>query len=61
MWRREYHARRYARHLSQSELNRRIRDVVLNMLNLAPDAKIGFGPITEESVIWLVKWAHMLE
>lgn len=61
IWRREYRARRYARHLSQPELNRRIRDVFLNMLNLTPDAKVGPGPITEESVIWMVKWTHMLE
>src|ERR1700732_113279 len=61
IWRREYRIRRYAHHLSQSELNRRIRDVFLNLLNLAPDAKVGPGPITEESVIWMVKWTHMLE
>jgi hypothetical protein len=61
IWRSEYRARRYARHLSQPELNRRIRDVFLNMLNLTPDAKIGLGPITEESINWMVKWTHVLE
>ena len=61
VWRRQYDARRYARHLSQSELNQRIRDVILNMLCLTPEAKIGLWPITLESAIWMEKWTHVLE
>jgi hypothetical protein len=61
MWRRQYHERRYARHLSQPELNRRIRDVVLNMLRLTPDAKIGPGPLTADAAMWMEKWTHVLE
>jgi hypothetical protein len=60
-WRRQYDARRYARHLSQPELNRRIRDVVLNLLRVNPEAKIDLGPVTDESAIWMEKWTHMLE
>ena len=61
MWRRQYDQRRYARHLSQVELNKRIRDILLNMLILTPEAKIGLLPITPESAIWMEKWTHVLE
>jgi hypothetical protein len=60
-WRRQYHARRYARHLSQSELNVRIRDIFVNLLKLDAQAKIGVGPITAELDIWSQKWTHVLE
>ncbi len=60
-WRRQYRARRYARHLSQPELNRRIRDVILNLLRVNPNALIDLGTITEESAIWMEKWTHVLE
>jgi hypothetical protein len=59
--RRQYDLRRYARHLSQSELNLRIRDVFLNLLRVNPEAKIDIGPITAESSIWMEKWTHVLE
>lgn len=59
--RRQYDSRRYARHLSQPELNQRIRDVFLNLLRVNPEAKIDIGPITEESAIWMEKWTHILE
>lgn len=61
MWRQQYHARRYARHLSQQELNRRIRDVFLNLLRLNAQAKIDMGPINAEFDMWMQKWTHMLE
>jgi hypothetical protein len=60
-WRRQYDQRRYARHLSQPELNRRIRDLFLNLLRVNPEAKIDAGPITSESAIWMEKWTHVLE
>jgi len=59
--RRQYDRNRYARHLSQTELDRRIRDIVLNLLILTPDAKIGMPPVDDKSAIWLEKWAHVLE
>ena len=59
--RRQYDSRRYARLLSQSELNQRIRDVFLNLLRVTPEAKIGIGPVTAESSIWMEKWTHVLE
>lgn len=61
IWRRQYDERRYARHLSQSELNRRIRDVMLNMLRVNNEAKIDLGEITDEGVAWMEKWTHVLE
>jgi hypothetical protein len=60
-WRRQYDAQRYALHLSQPDLNRRIRDIVLNMLYLDIGAKVDLGPITNERAIWIEKWTHMLE
>jgi hypothetical protein len=59
--RRQYDHRRYARHLSQQELNRRLRDVIINMLHVGADAKIGPGEISDTSVVWWEKWTHMLE
>ena len=61
VWRRQYGGRRYARHLSQPELNKRIRDILLNMLHVERDGKIGLGLITEQSAIWIEKWTHVLE
>lgn len=61
-WRRQYDAERYARHLSQPELNRRIRDVFLNLLRLGHDTKIGPATlITGEYAMWMEKWFHVLE
>ncbi len=59
--RREYQKRRYARHLSQPELDQRIRDIALNFLRLTKEAKIGLQPINEESIVWLEKGTHMME
>jgi len=49
------------RHLSQGELNRRIRDVFLNLLRLTPEAKIGLLEMNQENAVWLEKWTHVLE
>jgi hypothetical protein len=59
--RRQYDRKRYARHLSQPELDRRIRDVFLNLFILTPEAKIGLPPVDDKSAIWMEKWAHVLE
>jgi len=60
-WRRQYDAKRYMRHLSRPELNRRIRDIFLNLLRLTPEAKIGVFEINDQNAIWLEKWTHVLE
>ena len=52
-WRRQYDARRYARHLSQTELNQRIRDILVNLLAV--------DRITNESALLLEKFTHVLE
>lgn len=59
--RRQYDSRHYARHLSQSELNRRIRDIFINLLRVNREAKIDIGPITPETEVWMEKWTHVLE
>ena len=60
-WRRQYDAHRYARHLSQEELSRRLGDIFLNLLSLSPEGKIGPAPVTDQSAIWIEKFTHMLE
>lgn len=59
--RRQYNCHRYARHLSQQELDRRIRDVLLNILTLTSEAKIGLLPVDAQGIMWMEKWIHMLE
>jgi hypothetical protein len=59
--RRQYDSHRYARHLSEAELNRRIRDIFLNLLRVNREAKIDLGPITPATEIWMEKWVHVLE
>jgi hypothetical protein len=68
IWQRQYSADRYARHLSQHELDRRIRDVVLNLIHLTSKAQIDFGPIkidpgsiSNESTFWMETWTHVLQ
>jgi hypothetical protein len=51
----------YARHLSQPELNKRIRDIVLNLLILTPEAKVGLLPVSDDAALWMEKWTHVLE
>ena len=40
LWRSHYQANRYARLLSQQELNARIRDLIVNFVTLTREAKI---------------------
>jgi hypothetical protein len=60
-WRREYRRSRYAQHLTRPELNKRIRDIFLNMLRVTPDAKIGVFPVNGASAVFWEKWTHVLE
>lgn len=60
-WRLSYRAHRYCQHLSQKELNGRVRDVLLRMLTLTPEAKIGVLPVTPEGIRWFELWTHVLE
>lgn len=60
-WRKIYRENRYCRHLSQKELNQRIRDVLLNMLRLTPEAKIGLPPLEPEGAKAMEIWTHVLE
>jgi hypothetical protein len=59
--RRQYDRRRYARHLSQPELDRRIRDIFLNLLVLTDKAKIGLPPINQRGLEWMEMFIHVLE
>ena len=65
VWQLHYREQRYGRHLSQPELDRRIRDIVLNLLTVSIDgigirtSEIAPDEIANESTIWLEKAAHM--
>lgn len=61
IWRKMYRENRYCRHLSQKELNQRVRDVLLNMLRLTPEAKIGLPPLEPEGRNAMEIWTHVLE
>lgn len=60
-WCMSYRMRRYCQHLSQPELNRRLRDIVTNLLLLTPGAKIGVLSITPENMRWMEIWTHALQ
>jgi hypothetical protein len=59
--RRQYDCNRYARHLSELELDRRIRDIFLNLLILTSEAKIGLPSVDDQGIIWMEKFIHVLE
>lgn len=61
VWRSAYRKNRYCQHLSQEELNRRVRDVFLRMLTLTPEAKVGVVAVDPEGVRWMELWTHVLE
>ena len=61
LWRRQYRANRYARHLSRLELNKRLRDLMLNMLTVTPGAKIGLLQMDRVGAELMKKWTHALE
>lgn len=37
------------------------REIVLNLLRLTPEAKIGLPPMTEEEERWIKLWTHILK
>lgn len=62
MWQRGYNENRFLRHLSEAELQQRVRDVMLNMLSLTPGAKIGVGsPDDPEAQRFLLRWTQVLQ
>ena len=61
LWRLAYREDRYCRYLSQAELNQRIRDIVLNLTQMTPEAKIGLPPMNSAGIRWMVLFTHMLE
>lgn len=61
VWRKMYRENRYCRHLSQKELNQRIRDVVVNMLRLTPEVKIGLPPWESDGERAMEIFTHVLE
>jgi hypothetical protein len=60
-WRMQYRLKRYSKHLTRAELNKRIRDIFLNLLLVTEDGKVGMLPINQTGIMWMEKWTHMLE
>ena len=56
-WRRQYRANRYAHHLERPELNKRLRDIVVNMLTVTPEAKIG---VLKEVIMRVLKSVYFV-
>jgi len=62
VWRQAYDENRFLRHLSEYELQQRVRDVVLNMITLTPEAKIGLGsPDDPGTQRFMLKWTQVLQ
>lgn len=62
LWRNAYRERRFLRHLSEVELQQRVRDVMLNMMVLTPGARIGLGSVQDpEAQRWMIRWTQVLE
>lgn len=61
VWRRHYRNHRYCRHLSQDELNQRLRDLIVNLILVTPDAKVGIRELDAEGERWMQLWTHALE
>jgi hypothetical protein len=60
-WRQSYREDRYGQHLTQPELNRRFRDVLVNLLTLTPDAKFGFPSMGPVGIRWMELMTHVQE
>jgi hypothetical protein len=60
-WRQVYREGRYCRHLSQRELNQRVRDVFLNMMRVTPETKVGLPAMDATGIRWMELWTHVLE
>lgn len=58
-WQAAYINDRFLRHLTNEELEQRIRDIFLNMMLLTPEAKIGIGPPGDHNAMhWLFRWTQ---
>jgi hypothetical protein len=61
-WRKGYDANRFYRHLSERELQQRVRDIFLNIPVLNPDGKLGIAlPQDKESSIWMLRLTQVLQ
>lgn len=60
-WRAQYRGHRYARLLTQEELDKRFRDIFTNLLILTPEAKIGLTPLKTDGPVWIEFFTHVLE
>jgi hypothetical protein len=56
-----YRREPYLRHVTQSELNSRCRDLILNMLVLTEEAKVGLVPLECGGIQWLELFTHVAE
>jgi hypothetical protein len=60
-WREEYRQARYLEHLSQDEIEQRVRDIFTNILILAEDGKLSLPPLEKGTGFWMLLFTHILE
>ncbi len=60
-WRHMYRRNRYCEHLTQTELNQRIRDIFVGLLRVTPEAKIGLPEMDPAGARAMELWTHVLE
>ena len=57
----QYRLNRYMECLSAGELEQRARDILLNIITLEENNKIGVHSLEEEGEHWFTIWTHLLE
>lgn len=60
-WRLDYRLRRYLKHLGETDLAQRRKDIMENMLVLTEDLKIGVYSVGNELESWSILFTHLLE
>lgn len=60
-WQIDYRKHRYIEHLTNIDIEQRVKDILLNTIVLTEEAKIGLPPVNSESMEWMELWTHVLE
>ncbi len=60
-WRTSYRADRCMQHPVQEELEKRLRDIIVNIVELTASNKLGLVPLGDGGESWLVRLTEALE
>lgn len=55
-----YRERRYMEHLTTEQLEQRAKDILVNVIEVTPEARIGLPPVDERHDYWMTLWAELL-